>query len=311
MKYSEWLKEWMENYVQLTVKTRTISRYSEIINSHISPILGDLDIRKITSRILQQFVKELSEKGNMKTGKALASNSVNSIITVLQGSLRVAYNLGMTSECAADKIMRPKIIEKSIECFSLSEQKKIEADVLSGRKDYLIGVVICLYTGLRLGELLALEWSDMDFQNAFLTVRRSCHYGKTKDCTFGRIIDTPKTVSSTRVIPLPKQIIPILKEYKKNSQSKLVISNGSKEISVRTYQRNFEVILKRSSISHRGFHALRHTFATRALECGMDVKTLSEILGHKSPTITLNRYAHSMLNHKIDMMNLVGNLLKK
>lgn len=309
MKYSEWLKEWMENYVQLTTKSRTISRYMEIINKHILPNLGDFEISEISPRILQQFVKTLLENGNSKTGKALAPNSVNSIITVLQGSLRVANNLGMTVKCAADKIMRPKTREKEVECFSMTEQKKIEAEILNGKKDYMFGVIICLYTGLRIGELLALEWRDIDLQNSILSIRKSCHYGKNKDNIFVKIIDTPKTVSSARQIPLPRQIIALLKEHKKSSQSKWFISNGIKEISVRTYQRNFEMLLKRLGISHRGFHALRHTFATRALECGMDVKTLSEILGHKSPTVTLNRYAHSMLNHKKDMMNLLGKLL--
>ena len=88
-----------------------------------------------------------------------------------------------------------------------------------------------------------------------------------------------------------------------------VVGNGSKIITVRSYQRSFELLLKKQKISHHGFHALRHTFATRAIECGMDVKSLSEILGHKNPTITLKRYVHSFMEHKREYMNRLGKLL--
>ena len=161
-----------------------------------------------------------------------------------------------------------------------------------------------LFRSLRIGELIALHWSDIDFAKGILTVSKSCHDGKD-----GLIIDEPKTTTSRRVIPLPKQLLPILRSVKKKSASPFVVSASGKPVSVRSYQRSFELLLKKLKIPHKGFHSLRHTFATRALECGMDVKTLSEILGHKNPTITLNRYAHSLMEHKTDMMNKLGKLL--
>ena len=166
-------------------------------------------------------------------------------------------------------------------------------------------ILLCLYSGLRIGELIALRWSDIDFTKGLLTVSKSCHDSKN-----GLIIDEPKTATSRRVIPLPKQLLPILKSIKKKSDSPFVVSANGKPVSVRSYQRSFELLLKRLNIPHKGFHSLRHTFATRALECGMDVKTLSEILGHKNPTVTLNRYAHSLIEHKADMMNRLGKLLQ-
>lgn len=101
----------------------------------------------------------------------------------------------------------------------------------------------------------------------------------------------------------------MLKEQKKKSRSTHVVSNDEKSVNIRSYQRTFELLIKKLNIQHRSFHSLRHTFATRALEYGMDVKTLSEILGHKSPTTTLNRYVHSMLEHKKEMMNRLGKML--
>ena len=163
--------------------------------------------------------------------------------------------------------------------------------------------------GLRIGELLALTWDALDFNRGILTVAKSCHDSWDHGEYF-KVIDTPKTECSKRIIPIPRQLLSRLKEYRKTTKGIYVV--GSERIQgmqVRSYQKTFELLLKRIKLPHKGFHALRHTFATRALECGMDIKTLSEILGHKNPTITLKRYAHSMLEHKIEMMNRLGKLL--
>lgn len=208
-----------------------------------------------------------------------------------------------------DKLKRPKAKEKPVECFTPTEQKMLEQAVINDRRDKMKGVLICLYTGLRIGELLALEWSDIDFAKAELAVSKTCHDGKDKNGCFCRITDTPKTSHSSRVIPLPKQLLPILREMKKNSKNPLVISSGEKILSVRSYQRSFELLQRKLGLSRRGFHALRHTFATRAIECGMDIKSLSEILGHKNPMVTLNRYVHSLMEHKRAMMDKLGKIL--
>jgi len=185
----------------------------------------------------------------------------------------------------------------------------MEDYILSCRCDSLFGIVLSLYTGLRIGELAALEWSDIDLRARELHITKSCHYGRDSSGKFRRITEAPKTESSLRIIPIPKQLVPYLSELKRKSRSRYVISRGEKPISIRSYQRSFSAMQKRLGIAHRGFHSLRHTFATRALECGMDVKTLSELLGHKSPTVTLNRYAHSLIEHKREMMNRLGKLL--
>ena len=308
MKYGEWLTEWLNNYVRISAKHRTIERYSEIISNHLIPSGGELEMQELTPKLLQKYISKLLECGNKRTGAGLSSSAVNSIITVIQNSLHTAFNLRYIDDMVGDKLKRPKAVEKQIECFSVEEQKRIEQAVRETTKPYMVGVLICLYTGLRIGELLALEWSDIDFSNDTLMVDKTCHYGKNRDRQYGRIVDTPKTETSIRIIPIPKQLMPILKEHKKIS-AQLVISKNGIGISNRTYQRNFESLLKSLNIKHRGFHALRHTFATRALECGMDVKTLSELLGHKSPAVTLKKYAHTFLIHKKEMMNRLGKLL--
>ena len=307
MKYGIWLDEWFCNYIRPSSKRRTCERYSEIIEKRLKVKLGEYELDELTPLVLQRYITELIESGNMKTGKGLAANSVNGIITVIQNSLKLAYALGTIKEYAADKIRRPKTKEKEVTCFTLSEQKKIERAALAGKKTKWLGIVVCLYTGLRIGELLALEWKDVDFQKGMLTVSKSRHEGKDENGRYAHIVESPKTVSSGRCIPLPKQILCELRMLKRKSRSAYVISNGERSIPVRSYQRSFERLLKKLDIPHKGFHALRHTFATRALECGMDVKMLSELLGHKDPAVTLRRYVHSLMEQKKEMMNKVGN----
>ena len=309
MLYKEWLSNWLENYVRLSAKRRTYARYAEIADKHINPLLGDLELSEITPYALQRSVTGLMESGNLRTGGGLSANSINSIITVMQGSLRTAHSIGIVEEYIGDKITRPKPSENKVECFTAREQKKIEHYILESGKVRFFGILLCLYTGLRIGELLALEWSDVDMKKRELYVTKACYYGKGANGIFCRITDAPKTNSSIRTIPIPMQLIPHLQNAKKKSHSTHVVSNGAAPISVRSYQRSFSLLLKKLNIQHRGFHSLRHTFATRALECGMDVKTLSEILGHKSTSITLNRYAHSLMEHKKEMMNKLGKLL--
>ena len=303
MKYIDWLNIWLNNYIKPSAKERTYIRYEQLIRTHIAQKIGEKDVNDLTPIVLQSFVTELLSSGNDKTGKGLSANTVNAIISVLKNSLRTAHLLGVAKDYTANMIKRPKLKERKIECFTLAEQKKIESAVFDSKKIKMFGIVLCLYTGLRIGELIALQWKDIDLQKGLLTVSRSCH-----DTSGGIVFDEPKTAASRRVIPLPKQLLPKLKSIKKSGNSDFVVSVGGNAVSVRSYQRSFELLLKKLNIVHRGFHSLRHTFATRALECGMDVKTLSEILGHKNPTVTLNRYAHSLLEHKAAMMNRLGKL---
>ena len=309
MLYKDWLIDWLSNYVKASVKDNTYNRYSDIIQHHLIPKLGDSELCELTPLIVQHFITDLLQNGNLITGKGLSPNSVNSIITVIQGSMSTAYMLGLIDRYEMNKLKRPKTVEKKVECFTVPEQKLIEQAVMNDKRKKMKGIIICLYTGLRIGELLALEWEDIDLVKAELTVNKTCHDGKNKNGIFCRITDTPKTSNSRRVIPLPKQIMPILKELKKQSDSPLVITGNIGTLSVRSYQRSFERLQKKIGIPKRSFHSLRHTFATRAIECGMDIKSLSEILGHVKPAITLNRYVHSLMEHKRTMMDKLGRML--
>ena len=141
MKYIDWLIQWLENYVRPSVKVRTYERYKLIIEQHIKDKIGGMELNDLSPLVLQSFITELLQSGNRKTGKGLSANSVNAIISVIQSSLKTAHLLGLTKEYMADKLKRPKLKEKPVECFTLAEQKQIEQAILNGKKDKLYGIL--------------------------------------------------------------------------------------------------------------------------------------------------------------------------
>ena len=309
MKLNQWLDTWLNKYAKLSIKQRSYLQYKESIEKHINPILGDYELTDLSANILQEFVIQKLETGNLKTGKGLSSNSVIGIVGVLKQALHQALILEIITKDNSSLIKMPSVQEKLVEAFEVEEQNKIVDYCMSSKKPNHFGIVLCFYTGLRIGELLALTWNDIDFDKKTMSINKSVFYTKING-KYETVIDTPKTKHSIRVIPLPKQILDKLKEIKKSSKSKYVLTTrDNKMVNVRTYQRTFERILKKLNINVKNFHALRHTFATRAIEMGMDVKTLSEILGHKNPVVTLTRYTHSMMSYKTDMMNKMGKML--
>ena len=142
MKYIDWLVQWLENYIHPSVKVRTYERYRLIIEQHIKDKIGSIELNDLSPLVLQSFITELLQSGNRKTGKGLSANSVNAVISVIQSSLKTAHLLGLTKEYTADKLKRPKLKEKPVECFTLAEQKKIEQAVLTGKKDKLYGILL-------------------------------------------------------------------------------------------------------------------------------------------------------------------------
>lgn len=299
MKLKELLELWLERYMKHTIKIRTYNRYKSICELHLIKDLGEYELDELKPNVLQEFLLK-------KIDDHYSTNTIKGIVSVLKQALRLAITLEFVDKEYCSNLKMPSSEEKEISVFTKKEQQVIESFCLNHKKRNYIGIVICLYTGIRLGELLALTWDDIDFNSNLLTINKTSYSAKVDGKT-QIIVDKPKTKKSNRVIPLPNQLVKLLKIIKKESNSKYVITTrNSGIVGNRSYQRTFKFILKKVNVPYRNFHSLRHTFATNAIELGMDVKTLAEILGHTNAMITLNRYSHSLLNYKIEMMNKLG-----
>jgi len=191
--------------------------------------------------------------------------------------------------------------------LTVSEQEKLKNHIQNNLDCKSLGVLISLYTGVRLGELCALQWKDIDFYEEEIKVTKTLQRIKNTDENDNRktkvIIDKPKSVKSVRNIPLPSFLFNILKEYRKGYTADTYILTGNlRYMDNRVYQDKFKQYIKLAGLQDINFHATRHTFATRAIEHGIDVKTVSELLGHSSVKFTLERYVHSSKEHKKQSM---------
>lgn len=309
MKVKELFELWLNKYTKPSVKLRTYVNYEYKILNFINPFIGELKLKSITDNLILDYVNELLSFKSNKTNKQLSINTINGIVQILKNGFLLAINLNLINKNPTLNIKLPKISQKEVTALTREEQKKIENYCLKSHRRNYLGIILCLYTGIRIGELLALSWDDIDFNKKLLYIRKTV-YSIKKDNQYKMVIDKPKTIKSNRVIPIPDKLLELLISSKKYSKSKYVITtNKNKMVETRSYQRSFKSILKKCNIKQYSFHSLRHTFATRALEIGVDIKTLSELLGHTDVNITLNRYVHSLFQYKIQEMDRISELL--
>lgn len=288
MYLADYLKVWIRNITGIKETTRRI--YAGHISNHIIPAIGNTKLSNIDAALLQEFVMSME----------LSPSTVRVIYNVLRSALKYAHSMDLIDDVYSN-VRLPKRMRTKKNILTCEEQRRLEQAV-SEPGD--IGILICLYTGIRIGELCALRWKDIDLE---ARVMRICG---TQARIGGSIrIIPPKSEMSSRSIPIPECIAELL--VKANSAGEYVISGRNGEpMDVRTYRRRFKRLLKKAGLPDIPFHALRHTFSTRAIEVGMDYRTLSEILGHSSVAITLDIYAHSLDAHKrmqMDKINIIYN----
>lgn len=309
MTTNELMITWLDHFERERVKPRTYSRYKSLIVRHILPALGSMAVDNLGRRQISEFLAEHRAGGNLRDGNSLSATSTNLMLTVLNSAFSYACDMEIISDNPCACIRRVPSPQTRVKAFTREEQVRLERAITDSGDRRLFGVRVCLYTGLRIGELLGLEWQNVDLEKGVLHIEKTVYREKNADGEWQLFVDRPKTAASDRILPLPDYLAEELRIYKAGAQSEFVIENKKADrMSIRSYQYLFERLTEKAEIRKLNFHALRHTFATRALECGMDIKTLSELMGHKNATITLNRYAHSMLDTKIKAMNKLEKL---
>lgn len=316
----EWLDLCLEVYMKNSLKQSTYLSYESYIRVHFKPALGGLLLRDITPRLLQQYYNYKAES------EGLAPKTIVNLNLFLHKALSFAVNEGYIQSNPAEAINLSRGMKPQIEILTRDEQVQLMRGSYQHR--YGVFVRLVLFTGLRLGELLGLRWEDVDFRSGVIHIRRTLNrLNKTKRPenpganTTEIVIQTPKSQNSLRTVPLLPAVVTDLQAWaavQKQDQleaganyvnSGYIVTNPyGGFIEPRTFKKYYDQILGLSGLRHFTFHALRHTFASRAIEQGMDAKTLSMILGHYSVSFTLDTYTHVLDQHKHEGMALMDEL---
>lgn len=291
MKLEKVIKEWLQ-FKKISIKESTYFRYVYIIDQYILPYFKDYDMKALVKCDFNVYI------GNLL--KFLSPTTVKNTIGVFKSILKYAQSkYGYTFNF--DFVAVPKVHTEELRVLSKQEKNKLERYCKKNNTLRDIGILICLNTGLRIGEICALKWNCIDLDRHCIKVKRTMQRIYNKDDKKSIVKeDIPKTQKSERTIPISTKLYDILKPMKNNFSKNSYFLTGSEYnyIEPRNYQYMFKKCLKDCKIKDFHFHQLRHTFATDCINVGMDTKYLSEILGHTNVKVTLDKYVHSSFNSK-------------
>lgn len=306
--FSELVAEWFAS-VKPHLKESTQNKYQNLLTSYILPTYGTKHLEHITYNFISEQCNALLLTGGKK-GTGLSSKTVADVLSLIRNILKFALQEGKAISCDGSNI-HIKQTSKPMRILSNIEQKKLCQNLSTDPDPRSLGIFICLFTGLRVGEVCALRWEDISFPDQTLYVHNTLQRVQDKSGCGKKtkiIITTPKSLCSIRTIPIPSTLLNLLASHDMHSTG-YVLTNNETIIEPRSLQNKFKQILKNSGIAPANFHSLRHTFATRCIELGFDVKSLSEILGHATVNITMNRYVHPTLELKKENMKKLDSLL--
>lgn len=291
------------------LKESSYVKYRIVINNHLLPVFGDCQISDITRDDVSQFCNLLLSEENDTT--ALSPKTASSIMCVLKNIFDYAAQVKQyaTVDLRGISIRQP---QRQLRVLSLSEQQKLSEHLRNNLNLHNLGILICLYTGLRLGEICALRWEDVNFEEKAIYVHQTMQRLQCTESGESKtqiLISNPKSNSSVRRIPIPDELFNLIAQYRFPENAYFLTGTSKQYVEPRNMQNKFKRAVKDCGIENVNFHTLRHTFATRCVELGFDIKSLSEILGHSSVNITLNRYVHPSMELKQQNMNKLSGLL--
>lgn len=302
--YDELLDSWLHTS-QLNTKESTHARYAHLIRTHIKPQLGKYQLSMLSTEIIENFIEFQLTDGRLDNTGGLAPKTVTDILTIVKSTIEYARYKGLPVICNLNKLTIKKK-EKEMRVLTQAEQDALIGVLIDDMDLYKFGVFLSLYTGIRVGELCALQWEDFNLAQTTLKIRKTMQrIQDTENRAFSKtkiVITEPKSQCSVREIPLPSFVVDIARKFVSNPKS-YVLTGNERYVEPRTMQNRFKSYVKDCGISDANFHALRHTFATRCVEVGFEIKSLSEVLGHANVNITLNRYVHSSFELKCANMN--------
>lgn len=311
----EWMDQWLENYAKPTIKLSTYCSYELYVRGHIKPHLGKLYLNTLTPDDLQIFFNERSKNGNLNGKGGLSPKTLTNMRNMMHLSFEQAVKNKMILDNPIGGVRLPKAPKQEMRVLTRKEQERLIIAARQAPEPAAFGIIFDLFTGLRIGELCGLRWKNVDMES------KSCRICETRNrlpnfddsietTTSVQTTQTTKTDNSRRIVYLPDGLFRDFEKYRimqmliveqypgYNPEGYVFCQENGQPYEPRTYQDLFKRCVRQAKIADANFHSLRHTFATRSLEQGMDVVTLSRLLGHANSSITLDKYGHAMEEHK-------------
>ena len=310
-----WMDRWLENYARPTIKHSTYCSYELYVRAHIKPQIGGLYMNTLRADDLQAFFNERGKNGNQARKGGLAPKTLTNMRNMMHMAFGQAVKNHLLHENLIEGIRLPKAAKTEMRVLSREEQRRLMTASRLAPEPAAFGIIFDMFTGLRLGELCGLRWENVDMgSRSFLICetrnRLPNHDDSIAASTTVKTTPTTKTDNSRRRVfimdelfhdfEMYRSIQMSIKEqdYSYNPEGYVFCQENGSPYEPRTYQDLFKRCVRQAGLPDANFQSLRHTFATRSLEQGMDVVTLSRLLGHANPSITLDKYGHALDDHK-------------
>lgn len=298
----DWLTYWLEHLIVRYIKQSTYASYQTKLQKHILPYIGKKKLVQLTKKDITDLMLLLLEK-------ELSATTVHNVLTIFKSAMKKAYDEKIISENPCEGISLPSIRKKEIAVLSIEQQQALVQEALQDQ--YCSPVIIALYTGLRIGEISGLTWADINLESRVIQVVRTVQrVSVSGNSTKTKIIfDLPKSKSSVRKIPIADNLFTYLSRKKEDAASSFVVSHNQSFAEPRAINYRFKKTIQAAKIEPIHFHVLRHTFATRCIESGIDIATVSSLLGHQSIKLTLDTYASSLWKTRENAIALIDEQL--
>ena len=293
MLFGEWIDFWYQNYKKLSLRPSTQASYENIIYNHIIPEIGKIVLERLNANDLEQFYARMKKGGRLQYKDTLGEGVSDRMVRMCHAHCRSALEKAVEDGIVHTNVaVGCKIPPKKAKEMKVLTEDEMQRFLIQAKYDgYFEICLLALTTGMRRGEIMGLQWQDLDFESGKLEIRRQAYYLNGKMAT-----SEPKTKTSVRTIKLPEAVLNVLKRLKEKTDSRWMFPSPVVDDVPRnpnTMQKKIRKVLERADCKRIRFHDLRHTFATTALANGMDIKTLSSIIGHVSSSTTLDIYLHS------------------